>query len=388
MNKITQSDIDKLAAIKGAPVLTMYMPTQKNSTPATINENQARYRNVVSKGLAEWELVVGAHTTGNVHERLAVLGEDIGFWSNTNRGLAVFVSRDAVYVYHLPIECDEYTYIGDSFDVTPLRVVLSKEQPFYLLVLAKHDPKLFYGDSYSLEPVAIDLPKSPEDALNIDEMYSGSNTVRGGVGTASTGNGILNTHGQGDSNNAGQEEHLMYLRIIDNKVLKSPLINQKLPLLVAATESEASDFRRISNNPMLMSCYISGNHTVTPTQELHSLAWPMISEEIVGANVKQLVDRFSEDKGRQKASSDVAAINEAISSGRVHTLLVGIIEHTNDSVSDITKSPTLLMRLQKNYLAHHLCELAKMVVAQGGAIVGVNPELLATPTQVAALYRY
>lgn len=388
MNKVTQSDINSLAEIKGVPVLSLYLPTHRSSTATTMKEDQARYKAVIAKGLAQWETEAGADVVETAREKLTVLDEDVSFWSKTNSGLAIFADEHEAHMYHLPIECDEYTYIGDSFDLTPLRIVLSKEQPFYLLVLAKHDPKLFYGDSYRLEPVDIELPTSPEDALNIDEMFSSSNTVRGGVGAASTGNGILNTHGQGDTNNAGQEEHLVYLRIIDNKILKSSVINQRFPLLIAATESEASDFKRISNNPMLIPSHVQGNYTMTPLHELHTLAWPVISEEVVAVNVRQLVERFGEDKGRQRASSDVADIHEAVSSGRVHTLLVGIIENTNDSVSDTTKSPVSLLRLQKGYLAHHLRELARQVVAQGGSIVGVNHELLATPTQVAALYRY
>jgi len=346
MNKVTQSDINSLVATKGSPVLSLYLPTHKGSAPTTIHENQARYQAIVAKGLAQWQAVVGTGIVEAARQQLEALGVDRDFWSETDRGLAIFVRENDIQTYHLPIECDEYTYVGDSFDVTPLHIIQSKEQPFYLLILAKHDPKLFYGDSYNLQPVAIDLPASAEDALN------------------------------------------KYLRSIDNKILKSELVDQNLPLIVAATDTEASDFRRISHNPRLLHTSVQGNHTVTPMQDLHELAWKVITKEVVGASVMQLVERFGEDKGRQKASSDVANINEAISSGRVHTLLVGIIENINDSVSDTSKSPTSLLRLQKDYLSHHLRELARLVVAQGGAIVGVNSELLASPTQVAALYRY
>lgn len=387
MNKITQSDIELLTETSKSPVLTLYLPTHKITTPATVTEDKARYKHIISQGLAQWE-VAGGVISKHVREQLEVTGDDTDFWNETSKGLAIFADQDMVRMFHLPMECDEYIYVSHSFDIAPLQVVLSQDQPFYLLVLAKHDPKLFYGDSYALESLDIDFPSSPEDALNIDEMYSGSNTIRG-MATSTGGNDMLSTHGQGDSNHAGQEEHLKYLRIIDNKLLKSIIIDTHLPLLVAATDSEVSDFKRISNYPNILNGSVQGNHTMTPTQYLHDLAWPIVSEAVVGSRAVQLVDRFNEDKGRQKASSDITEIHEAISAGRVHTVLLGIIERTNDSVSDATsKTPALLMRFQNGYLTHKLYELARSVVAQGGAIVGINPDLLATPTKVAALFRY
>ncbi len=387
MNKITQSDIDTLAEVKEDAVLTIYMPTHKVSTPATTKEDQARYRNVIGRGLEQWEMIVGPDAIKSAREKLESHIEDDTLWAKTYRSLAILVRKDEVNLYYLPIETDEYVHVGAYFDLAPLRIALSKDQPFYLLALAKHDPKLFYGDSYGLEAVDIDLPSSPEDALNIDEMFSGSNTVRG-VGAPGGGNDMLSTHGQGDSNHAGQEEHMKYLRIIDNKILKDKAIDQGIPLLLAATENEASDFRQASNHAHLLERYVAGNHTVTPLQELHALAWPIICEEVVEARINQLVERFNEDKGRQKASSDIAEITEAIVTGRVDTLLLGVVEQTNDSVSDLNESLAPFIRLQNGYQSSGMCDLARAVVEQGGSIVGVERDVLATPTELAALYRY
>jgi len=363
------------------------MPTHKISTPATTGEDQARYKNIIGSGLEQWEMVVGPDAIKSARQILESNIDDPEFWDETGRSLAIFASKNEVKIYHLPIECDEYIYVGNTFDLAPLRIILSHDQPFYMLVLAKHDPKLFYGDSYNLVPVELDLPTSPEDALNIDEMFSGSNTVRG-FAAPSGGNDMLSTHGQGDSNHAGQEEHLKYLRIIDNKIIKAHDIDRTIPLLIAATDSEASEFRRISNHPTLITRVVTGNHTLTPTQELHALAWEVISEEVIDDKITKLIERFNEDKGVKKASSDLVEIAEAITNGRVDTLLLGIVEKTNDSVSDVSQSFAPLLRLQNGYKKNSMCEYAQSVAEQGGAVVGVDPELLSTPTMVAALFRY
>jgi hypothetical protein len=257
MNKVTQSTIDSLAEIQNQKVLTLYVPTHKISTPATTKEDQARYRNLINKGLEEWEAAVDADSLKNIRTQLEASIADEALWSEAYKGLGVFATTDRLEFVHLPIESDEYVFVGEHFDLAPLRVALSQDRPYYALVLAKHNPKLLRGDSYNLEPVEIKLPESTEDALNIDEMFSGSNTVRGMVAPGG-GNDTLSTHGQGDSNHAGQEEHLKFLRIIDNKILKSPQIDQQLPLLLTATDNEASDFKHISNNQRLLESHVQG----------------------------------------------------------------------------------------------------------------------------------
>jgi hypothetical protein len=387
MNKVTQSIIDSLTEPQDKKVLTLYLPVHKISTPATTKEDQARYRNMIADGIEKWEAAIGPEAIKASRMQLEAKLDDAEFWNETQKSLAIFASSEAIEFVHLPIESSEYVYVGANYDLAPMRVALSHDQPYYLLTLAKHHPKLFKGDSYGLEIIDLNFPDSPEDALNIDEMFSGSNTVRG-VGTQGGGNDMLSTHGQGDSNHAGQEEHLKYLRIIDDKIINSPLIDRKVPLLVAATESEASDFKHISNYPSLITEYVAGNHTLTPLQELHELSWEVIANVVVGVKVAGLIERFNEDKGRQKASSDLAEIAEAVTAGRVDTLLLGIVEKTNDSVSDAGEIKTPLLRLTTDYATSHMCELVQDVVAQGGSIVGVDPEALATPSMVAALYRY
>ena len=387
MNKVTQTIIDSLTETTGEKVLSLYVPMHKEATAATAKVDQARYRTIVSKGLEQWESQTSPDNIKLAKQTLEATANDIDFWKESRKSLAIFASSTAVEFVSLPLETSEYVFVGDSFDLAPLKVAYSQEQPFYLLALAKHHPKLFRGDSYGLEAIDIDFPDSPEDALNIDEMFSGSNTVRG-VGTKGGGNDMLSTHGQGDSNHAGQEEHLKYLRIIDNKIIKTESIDSGLPLVLAATETEASDFKHISNYPHLLSNYVPGNHTVTAPQQLHQLAWDVIVSEITQPKVTALVDRFNEGKGVQKASSDLDSIAEAVAASRVDVLLLGILEKTNDSVSDSTEPDSPLIRLQETYLTNRMCELVNEVSAQGGAIVGVDPELLATPTMVGALYRY
>lgn len=385
MNKITQSSIETLLQYDGEEVLTVYVPTHRFSTPPNISEDQTRFKNLIEQGFAKWqEHEIDFSKT--MHQELLKLIEDLDFWHTTTEGLALFISKDSYEIYHLPIECPERIYVGSTYEITPLLLLKEIDNPFYVFALAEHGSKLFKGDLYNLEPVEIDFPQSPEDALNIDEMFSGSNTIRG-VSTQGSGNGMLSSHGQGDSNHAGQEEHLKYLRILDHLIINSDSVDNSFPIIVAGTDSEVSDFRGVSKLRSLVETHISGNHTATSTQDLHALAKQVVQKSILYPKMHEEITRFNEQQGLEKASTDVAAILEATSTGRVDCLIVGMFDMTTDSVSDIA-GQVLRIRYPHNQDADTVLSLVRLVVKQGGYIVGVDRSLLPDNILVAANYRY
>lgn len=387
MNKVTQDNIDALTERRGGVKLTIYMPTHKISTPATIQEDQTRYKNLVRKGHDEWRAHTDEDAVASVIDALESKYDDEAFWRATSRGLAVFADEQGVEFYHLPIECEERVCVGESFDVTPLHLVQSYDQSYYVLALAMHNSKLFKGDAYGLEPVEMDFPASPEAALGIDEMFINSNTQRGYEGPAGS-NYQISPHGSGDSSEAGREERLQYLRIIDGMVTDSRKIDTSLPLVVAATDSEAGDYKAHSKSTSLVDIYIPGNYTKAELHELHDLSWKVIHEEVVDKKIARIIERFNEQKGIQKASSDPDDIREAVKAGRVDTLLLRMVDETNDSVSDAVGAHLPLIRFDEAYEQENLQSLAESVIQHGGTVTGVDPEVFTVPSKVGALYRY
>lgn len=386
MNKIDQSIIDELCRDQATQVLSIYTPTHQVSTPSTIKEDQVRLKNLINDGIRQLAEAEPMLDTTSVRRQLDEALDKAGLWGDAVKSVAVFVGADDVHILHLPIECTEYVAIGAKYDITPLQLALDMNQPFYVFALAKHHPKLFKGDLYGLQPVAIDFPSSAEDALHIDEMFANSNTVRG-FGAAGGGGDMLNTHGQGDSNHAGQEERLMYFRILDNLILTSKSVDSNAPFIVAATQSEATDFKSLSKIPRLLETYISGNHSNTPLHKLYSKAWDAIAKGILGQKANAVIGRFNELKGLQRGSSDPDEILLAAKAGRVETLLVGLFETTHDSIDDGTHTKDWVIRLNHHYRSR-IADLVSAIKAQGGKIVGVDSNILATPTHVAAVYRY
>lgn len=387
MNKITQSIIDRLTERSGETRLTIYMPTHRISTPATMQEDQTRYKNLVRKGFDEWREHTDNSEIQQTFELLESKYADESFWDETTRGLAIFADKNGAEFYHLPVECEEHVCVGSSYDLTPIHIAKNYDQQFYVLALAMHNSKLFKGDAYGLESVEIDFPKSPEDALNIDEMFNNSNTQRGYEGAANS-NYSISMHGVGDSSEAGREERLQYFRIIDAMLSDPKYVDTSVPILVAATDSEAGDYKAHSRNSHVMESFIPGNYTRSELHALHEHAWPIVHEEFIDKKVDSLVEKFNEQKGINKASSDVDDIREAVEAGRVDSLLVCMLPTTNDTVSDASGVRAPLIRFSAAENISRMQDLIERVVAQGGKVIGVDPEKFTIPSHVGALYRY
>ncbi|MDB5186615.1 MAG: hypothetical protein JWM07_87 [Candidatus Saccharibacteria bacterium] len=388
MNKVTRSSIEILARPQSGNVISVYLPTHRHPTPPHMQEDQTRYKNLIRQAREQWHEKVGDDTMSSTFEQMESKLEDLGFWQQTTEGMAIFSSPEKFEIYHLPVECEERVCVDDSYDITPLLIVMAYDQPYYMLALAMHNTKLFKGDMYGLEPVAIDFPSSPEDALNIDEMFSNSNTIRNQNSPASDGSGAVASHGQGDSNRAGREERFQYFRILENTMTSLKEFDDSLPIIIAGTDSEAGDFRNSTKMQNIVHEYIQGNHTNTTLPDLVALAWPIIQSEVISKRAIEAVDQLNEKVGIQKSSYDYTDVTEAANMGRVQTLLVGITRKTTDTVSDAVNTAVPILSFAKNQDYERVAELVKKVLAQGGTILGVGNELLPAKVPIAAIYRY
>lgn len=388
MNKVTRSSIETLTQPQSANVISIYLPTHRHPTPPHMQEDQTRYKNLLRQAKEQWQEKTGNDAMSSTFEQLEGKLDAPDFWQQNTEGMAVFASPESYEIYQLPIECEERVCVANEFDITPLLIISAYDQPYYLLALAMHNTKLFKGDMYGLEPVAINFPTSPEDALNIDEMFSNSNTIRNQNSPASDGSGAVASHGQGDSNRAGREERFQYFRILENNMTSSKEFDSSLPIVIAGTDSEVGDFRNSTKLTSVVHEYVQGNSTNTTLPDLHMQAWPIIQSEVISKRAIDAIDQLNEKIGIQKSSYDYKELTEAANMGRIKTLLVGITRKTTDTVSDAMQTAVPILTFAKQYEYENIAELVKKVLAQGGSILGVGNELLPAKVPVAAIYRY
>lgn len=383
MNKVSQNAIKSLLETEDSATMSIYLPTHRFPTSEYIQEDKIRLKNLVRGGK---EILAEKGVDDGLIEQIVLgiedgLYDDESFWQKMTEGVAIFCSPAGVHYFYLPMECDEKVSAGDGYDIVPLLAAASYDQPYYLLVLAKHRPILYKGDMYGVERVAINLPESPEAALNIDESHSNSKTdrVSGAPGTKA--------HGQGDSRQAGQEERLKYFRMIDDILQSDPNIDQSSPLLLAGTDDEVSGYRDSSRARSLLESSISGNYTETPIHELHAKSWPIISNEICDRKREEEIERLNSLIGTGKASAGAEDIVAAAEEGRVDTLLVGLLTTTRDSVSD-GEDPVVKMVFSDDYESSDVAACGRSVFSQGGSILAVSKDAMPGGVPIAVIYRY
>ncbi len=390
MYTVTLESITPLLKTDNDATVSLYFPTHRYPTADHIQEDKIRLKNLIRAGKEKLEAKgVDADTVRKIGNRLEELYNDDKFWPHTTEGLAVFCSLKDLHYFQLPMECDERASAGGSYDITPLLAFLSYDQPYYLLALATHQPALYRGDMYGIRPVEIELPESPEVALGIDEMFSNSQTVRagGGNGPGSPGSG---SHGQGDSRQAGTEERLEFFRIVDDKIMTSDKVDDNLPLLIAGSEGEVSEYRVCSRHKHLLSSVLNGNYTRTvgvKPQDLQARAWRIVEDELGRKKRAAAIERFNEMKGAGRSSANLADIKEAAQAGRVDTLFVGNLTVTRDAVRD-DDSPVMKLVFPKVYEAEGIDVCSRTVYDQGGKVTALLMEEMPEGAPAAALYRY
>ncbi len=384
MNKVSREAIKQLLETEDSVTLSMYMPSHRFPTSDHISEDQIRLKNLMksAKETLEEQGTQGGLVTQMMDQIQDTIYDSVDFWQRATEGVAIFCAPAGVHYFHLPIECDEYVSVGDSYDVGPLLAIASYDQPYYILALAVKDPVLLKGDMYSVEKVDIELPKSPAEALNIDELYSNSQTIRtGGHGAGAK------AHGQGDTRQAGQEERLKFFRMIDEKIVSSKIVDKKTPVLLAGTDEDVSGYKESSRMKNLLDSTLSGNYTDIPLHETHRRSWPLVSNELCEEERVSVIEKVQSLLGTGKASTDPNTIADAAAEGKVATLVAGLITVTKDSITDSNETIKKLS-LTDIYKSNKIGKSARRVFDQGGAVLLTTKELMPSQVPVAAVFRY
>lgn len=387
MNKVNREAIKQLLEAEDSVALSLYLPTHRFPTSEHISEDKIRLKNLMRAGkeALEKKNVDDAIIKKMINNLEEGIYDSISFWSHTTEGTAIFCSPAGVQYFHLPMECDEYVSMGDTYDIAPLLAVTTCDQPYYLLALATRNPALYAGDMYGLQRVDIDLPKNPKEALGIDELFSHSQTAR--AGSYQAGNPGVKSHGQGDSKQAGQEERLKFFRLIDEKIQSSKQLDKNMPILLAGTDEEVSRYRESSRSKHLLEAYLSGNYTDAPPHEIHARSWPLVLSELCHPEQMKEIEKVHSLLGTGRASTENQTIQAAAAEGRVDSLLVGCFTKTRDSVSDSDEEITKLAFFDE-YRTGKVSASARSVFDNGGRVIGILKDSMPDGVQAAAVYRY
>lgn len=312
-----------------APLITIYMPTHSAPTPPNRSEDRRRFKNIKNRVLEIIKAMpeIDLKSAQAVEGRLSELEEDFNFWENRTLSVAIFITLKDTFTVELPIDCDEYVAVDSHFHITPLLGLVNECMEYSVLVISKKRPMLFSGNMYGLKSTDIALPEAQSSRGHEQENHADA------VHVPPKGKGRQDYFGT-NFPLVSREDVLHYFKAIDQVVQKH--IPKSCLLVLAGPEPDVSTYRSISNFPQISKGHIESANSATTPHELSPFAWALVQEESIRLQRMAELERFSRlaNNGKERASSELAAIQSAADSGRIDTLIIKLIRTTADTVRD------------------------------------------------------
>lgn len=314
-----------------APLVSIYMPTHSTPTPPNVTEDRRRFKNLRNKVLeiVKTQPEVSYKSSQAIAARLQAIGDDFDFWEHRTLSVAILLSQECTTTFDLPIDSDEYVAVDSRFHVTPLFGMCNDWTNYFVLVVSKKHPMLFAGDAYGLHDTDAQLPKA--------------HTWRGNrQGKDIPGTEHVLTKRKGRQEYFGNSYLLVtkgdvvhYFKAIDHVLKKSMPMGQTNPVILAGTEEETSLFRSVSSYPNILCGHIESANSSTKPCMLAPFAAAFIHKAIVQKRHQDELERFSRlASSSERASSELATIQDAAEKGRIETLITKLIRTTADTIRD------------------------------------------------------
>jgi hypothetical protein len=177
-----------------------------------------------------------------------------------------------------------------------------------------------------------------------------------------------------------------YAREID-AALRGRLAGRTTPLFLACVEALAPIYRSVNSYPHLAEEVIGGNVEHLSAREIAERARDILRQHDERA-IAALRDRYEAWTGTGRATSDLAQVGRAVSSGAVHTLLFDIDGAVPGRVDEQTGA--IDIEPQASASSYDIVdEIVGRTILYGGEVVGVRQGDLPDPNSpVAALLRF
>ncbi len=257
---MSREEFAALANYRSDSCISIYIPTHRSGVEVNEKHDPIVFKNnlqqarvlLTTKGLdkASIEKILKPATD--------LLKDDV-FWKNQLQGLAAFLSTDLSKIVKLPTPVKEELFINSSFLLTPLLPAIYKKHRFYLLVLSKHDARLYEGDQFEMRKLEVNgLPHGMAEVLHFKEKDHKEAHKRANIDGQRAIEGA-SFHGGGIALADEDEWLIQYFREID-QVLKSEVLhNQHIPLVLAAVDYEIGLYKQISSYRHIADAALVGN---------------------------------------------------------------------------------------------------------------------------------
>lgn len=319
MSLLSQQDLNQLMNTRDELCLSIYLRTYRAGPEA--QQGRIRLKNLLQE--AEKALINSGMRRSDVQRFLAPI-EDLvfnnQFWQNQRDGLAMFLSGTEFHYYFLPVEFDDFMFIGQQFHVKPLLPFLIGNGQFYVLALSQNDVRMFRCSRASVQELEIkNIPHSLAEAMKYDDpqrqLQLHSNTLEG---TNSKAAAIF--HGQGIGPDDNKNNILRYFRFID-RGLHDLLREEKSPLVLMGVDFPLPIYREANSYAYLTDEAIPGNPEELSAEDIQTLAWPLVEHYFHKAEQEALT-YYGPFKGTGRTIQDISAAVPAAHNGQIEILFM------------------------------------------------------------------
>ncbi len=364
----TRADIERLAAYRGTPAVSLYVKTHPVTQHA--DTDRLELARLMREALAQMkEASIDKRAIWPIEAAVKDLVDDPDYWNVQAHSLAVLATPESFRTFRLPNKLQSRAEVSDRFHLKPLLRALTFPHTAYVLALSLGAVRLI-EISADLPPEEVEvpgLPKNVEEATGIESRNVSRGTGRGGQ-------------------NLNEAELLTrYVRRID-AALRPFLRGHERPLIIAAAEPLGSSFRSVSSYPYMARQIIAGNHDRTPPHEL-AAAGRKILDDIYADEIRELALLYEERQGELRATGDMAQAARAATFGAIDTLIFDIdnVEHGTVDDSDgrvnFEGEPSA-----RNYGI--VDEIASRALRSGARLVAARHEDIPGGGSLAAILRY
>lgn len=383
ITQISLSEIKELAASSG-PCISILLPVDR--AREQLAQNPVRLKNAIreverllaEKGLeAEQARVL----LDEIHEYTA----DPVQLSGDHQGLAIFRSFDIARAFRVPLHLGESVMIADHFYVKPLLPLIHSDQPFYILALSQKHIRLLRCTGHSSEevPLGDSVPKTLwEDSQSEKPDHDENNRGAAGPSTGSMKGVVSSTN----TDREARDEYLLHFYKHVSKGVAERLKDTKAPLVIAGVDYEIALFRRENTYPHLAEDAVHGAADSLKGGELHRRALEAV-QPFFEAPLKQVLARFEQQAGSDRASSTVKEIVKAAFDGRVSDLVLAEGAQYMGSFEEATQR----VRGHKQPLAGDedlLNAAAVQTILHSGQVFVVPPNKVPHGAPAVAVFRY
>lgn len=352
---------------EGSLSVSIFLPTNRINLPHNLKADRVRLKNAIRDIKSALSDKLKSSEIKRYVKHLERLHADRNFWRFRDNGLALFVAKDRIAHFDLPVEIDTTVHVGEHFVITPLLASMRQNYSFYVLELNQHEPRFYLGNQTGLERTLKDeMPGDIKHALLIDEYQ---NQLQHSTGTTSAG---ASYHGHGGGKDQSRKDLERYLRMIDDVLWQAVLHGSNRPLVLIGDVKTVEIYRRQSRYGHIFTKNVHGNYEQSTDKEIHERAWQLIEQERIHDEkvLTQIVEQVKNRDGRQLLVSN-SSIKKAVRRGRLATLIIGMIGRTYDSVvSNLERRYKIIMPSNLRQLAN-IEAIAREVVRSGGKIASV-----------------